>query len=150
MRAIEYQCFEGQPTAEVLDWLVAVNEATFGFNEIAEKLSHLFSTRSQVLICLAFMNGEPVGYKVGMEDGDGHFESWRGGVLEHARRQGIAQALMRLQHQWCAEQGFRSIRTSTTNNNAPMLILNLRNGFEVVGTKINQNQQLKVLQEKWL
>ena len=127
-----------------------LNEVTFGFNETAEKLAHFFSTRSQVLICLAFMNGELVGYKVGMEDGDGHFESCRGGVADHARRIGIAQGLMRLQHEWCAEQGFRSIRTSTTNNNAPMLILNLRNGFEVVGTEITRNQQLKVLQEKWL
>ena len=91
-----------------------------------------------------------MGFKIGFEQSPGVFESCRGGVIETARRQGIAMELMRVQHQWCAENGYKVIQTTTNGDNQSMLILNLRSGFEVVGSFLNARRRVKILQEKWL
>lgn len=51
--------------------------------------------------------------------------AWRG--------MGIARALMAHQHQWAAEEGYRTISTQTFHRFFGMLVLNLRVGFQVVG-----------------
>ena len=150
MTSIEYQCLEGVPTGDILEWLTDINQKIFGFNEKPEHLTSLFQSRQNVLVCLAFQGGRPVGFKVGFQDDRRSFESWRGGVLDEARRQGIAWELMRLQHNWCAEKGFRVIKTVTNSDNTAMLILNLRSGFEIVGSFVNRRRRLKILQEKYL
>ncbi|MBN92733.1 MAG: GNAT family N-acetyltransferase [Deltaproteobacteria bacterium] len=150
MSSIEYRCFEGQPDAELMDWLAHINQELFAFGETAEHLATFFQSHQRILICMAFQGGLPVGFKVGVEDAPRSFESWRGGVLETARRQGIAMELQRLQHSWCEENEFRVIKTTTNSSNIPMLILNLRSGFQIVGSFVNRRKHLKVLQEKWL
>ena len=92
----------------------------------------------------------PVGFKLGFHERTHDFESWRGGVLETERRQGIGEELLRRQHAWVQEQGFRIITTTTDNKNVPMLILNLRNGFEIVGSFMDRGEHLKVLLHKGL
>ena len=150
MSCIEYRCFEGQPDAEVIDWIANINQELFSFGETAEHLSAFFQNHQRILICMAFQEGRPVGFKVGFEDAPLSFESWRGGVVETARRQGVAMELVRLQHSWCEKNEFRVIKTTTNSSNVPMLILNLRNGFQVVGSFVNRRKHLKLLQEKWL
>jgi predicted GNAT superfamily acetyltransferase len=56
-----------------------------------------------------------VGFKMGYERKSTAYHSWLGGVDPEFRRQGIARGLMKLQHQWCAESGYKSIRTQTKN-----------------------------------
>ena len=150
MAPIEYRCLPGQPTAEVLAAVAEINHEIFGFNETAAILAGLFGQKGKLLVCLAEQGGQTVGYKIGFEGDPGTFESWRGGVLPSARRQGIAEHLMGLQHRWCQENGFRVIKTTTNSDNTPMIILNLKSGFEIVGTFVHRQKRLKVLQEKWL
>ena len=150
MSAIDFKCFEGQPRGEVLEGLAEINEAIFGFGETAAVLAGLFEDKKQVLICMAYQDGNPVGYKFGYQVGPMCFESDRGGVLESARRQGIAQTLMEMQHDWCRAHDFKVVKTITNSDNRSMLILNLKAGFEIVGTFVNRNKRLKVVQEKWL
>ena len=133
-----------------MDCLATINQELFSFGETAEQLSDFFQGHPRILICIAFQEGRPVGFKAGFEDLPSSFDSWRGGVVETARRQGIAMELMRLQHRWCEKNEFRVIKTTTTNSNVPMLILNLRSGFQVVGSVVNRRKHLKLLQEKWL
>ncbi len=150
MAVIEYRCLPGLPSADVLDAVAHVNQEVFGFNETPEILTSLFKEQRKLLICLALQDGEAVGFKVGFEVSPRTFDSWRGAVLESARRQGIAETLMAMQHDWCRENGLRVIKTTTNSDNAPMLILNLKSGFEIVGTFVHRRKRLKVLQEKWL
>ncbi len=135
---------------EVIRWVAAINQEIFGFNETVEGLTKFFQEHPRSLVCMAFQDGQPVGFKLGYEDGPSSFDSWRGGVLPSARRRGIAVELMRLQHRWCEDNGLRVIKTTTSSDNAPMLILNLRHGFQIVGSFVNRNKRLKILQEKWL
>ena len=55
-----------------------------------------------------------------------------------------------MQHVWCQEKGFQVIKTTTSSDNVPMLIVNLQSGFEIVGSFVNRHKRLKILQEKWL
>ncbi len=150
MSTIEYQCLEGLPDADILAEIVAINQTIFGFNETEENLHQCFSEHQKLLICMAYQDGRLVGFKVGFEREPRSFESWRGGVLESARRQGIAAELMRLQHDWCQAHNFRVIQTTTNSDNIGMLMVNLQSGFEIIGSFVNRNKRLKLLQEKYL
>ena len=150
MQTVEYQCLEGQPSAEVIGWITTMNQEIFSFGETAVVLSGFFSRQQNPLVCIASITGRPIGFKIGFEESPSCFESWRGGVVERERRQGVAKELMRLQHLWCKEKGYKVIKTTTNNDNVPMLVLNMQSGFLITGSFMNRRKRLKLLQEKWL
>ncbi|HEX4923335.1 MAG TPA: GNAT family N-acetyltransferase, partial [Bdellovibrionales bacterium] len=78
------------------------------------------------------------------------FYSWLGGVLPEYRGLGVASALMRAQHEWCAQNGYARILTKTQNRWREMLLLNIRHGFDVIGTYQSSRHGLKILLEKKL
>ncbi|RPD46936.1 N-acetyltransferase [Hymenobacter sediminis] len=83
---------------------------------------------------LAFAEGKLVACKLGYERKPGSYYSWLGGVHPAHRGQGLAAELMRRQHAWCKAKGYHSVRTQTFNRWRAMLILNLRFGFDIIGT----------------
>lgn len=105
-------------------------------------------TRTSLLIGLAFDDQALVGYKIGYERQPGHFYSWIGGVLPAYRGHRIASALMDQQHDWCRQQGYHTIRTQTYNRWRSMLILNLRHGFDIVGTVQGKRGLMIVLEKR--
>ena len=147
---IEIQIFEGHPSIEVLEDLSRINNKIFAFDETSMMLSSFFRRYDNVLICFAKQENQIVGFKAGVLDVDGSFDSWRGGVVKEARRQGIAKKMMHVQHTWCIQQNVRVIKTTTNGDNTAMLILNLQSGFEIVGCFVNRRNKCKILQEKWL
>jgi len=150
MTKIEYKNIEGFPSDEVLTKLAALNQEIFSFGETAEHLSQALKERHKLLLCLALHEDQLVGFKLGFQERSYYFESWRGGVLPEYRGNGIAQALLQRQHAWCKEQGFRIVTTIAHNQNTPMLIVNLRGGFEIVGTFLDRRKMVKVMLQKWL
>lgn len=106
--------------------------------------------RKNVLIVLAQREDEILGYKIGYEDRNNRFYSWLGGVDPDARGQGIASELMRQQHGWCQKQGYHAIRTQTKNKWREMLILNLRHGFNIIGTYTDKTGDTKIILGKSL
>ncbi|MBD2715760.1 GNAT family N-acetyltransferase [Microvirga sp. STR05] len=98
---------------------------------------------------LAYIGEELVGCKLGYERKPGHYYSWLGGVHPDFRGQGIAAELMRQQHAWCREQGYQHIRTHTYNRWRAMLLLNLRHGFNIIGT-MQGTRGLTIVLEKEL
>ena len=139
---LEFHLVEGFPHGQ---WpaIAALAGSTGGFNEAFFRQQLV--GRQKILSCLATADGELVGYKIGFEERPSYFESWIGAVAPEARRQGIAAALMERQHRWCREQGFKIVSTITEGNNQPMLIANLRAGFEVCGTFLDRRKILKVI-----
>ena len=150
MSAITYQRFEGFPDEDLLHSLADLNQAIFEFGESPAHLTHALQGQHKILLCMAYQGEKAIGFKLGFQERPHYFESWRGGVLPSYRNQGIAQELLRQQHQWCTEQGFRIVTTIAHNQNIPMLIVNLRNGFEIVGTSFDRRKVLKILLQKWL
>ena len=106
--------------------------------------------KHNVLNCFTYVDGKLAGYKIGFEQRPKYFESWIGAVAEKHRRKGLATAMMQKQHDWAKNHGYRIIETITTGDNAPMLIANLKAGFEVVGTFLDRKKALKVTIQKIL
>ena len=148
--SIHIEAIEGMPSTAVLSQLTELNQSLFGLGETAEHLAHLLGDVRRSLLLLATVEGRAVGFKLGFQCDHGVFESWRGGVDPAFRRQGLAHRLMERQHAWCADAGFRSVRTAVSTDNVGMIILNLRCGLRITDTYVNQAGKLRLSLEKRL
>lgn len=101
-------------------------------NEFEHRLNH-----ASAIVLIAERDGTPLGFKVGFDRyADGSFYSWLGGVVQQARREGIAQTLLLEQEQRVVAAGFDRIYVKTRNRFVDMLKLLLDNGYGVVGVKL--------------
>lgn len=55
---------------------------------------------------------------------------------------------MENQRRWLKENGYHKVRTKTKNKWRDMLILNLKNGFEIIGTYTDEKGEPKIILEK--
>ena len=60
----------------------------------------------------------------------------------------MATELLRRQHAWCQQAGYGRVRTHTYNKWRGMLLLNLRQGFDVIGTVQAARELLLVLEKR--
>lgn len=118
--------------------------------EVAEQLGVAVNGHRWIHLCTASTDGRLIGFKVGRSNDPRTFESWVGGVLPNARKQGIASQLARLQEAWCRANGFQFIQTETAHDNAAMLTVNLKEGFCIAGTYLDRGTNLKVVLQKAL
>ena len=142
-----YQTIEGTPRAVILADLLHVYAALFEDAKIDFFVERL-QTKEDVVINLCYANSGLVGFKVGYRYNESTLYSWVGGVLPPFRKQGIAQELMKFQHAKAKEKGYEKVRTKSMNQFKPMMILNLKNGFEIVQVYTNDSQQTKIIFEK--
>ena len=94
--------------------------------------------REDLLMLLASLGGEPVGFKIGYCLRSGTYYSAKGGVLPRYRRQGIARALLFVMMNCVRDWGYRAFTFDTFPNKHPgMTILGLSEGFRVVKAGYN-------------
>jgi len=156
LSAIDYQEFEGPIDEAMLLRLGSVAGPVFAApgqpepaaSEVAEQLGIAVNGHRWVHLCTASVDGKMVGFKVGRSNDPRTFESWVGGVLPNARKQGIASQLARLQEVWCRANGFQFIQTETAHDNPAMLTVNLKEGFCIAGTYLDRGTNLKVILQK--
>ena len=116
----------------------------------AEKVQTKLIGASRRLIQFAQDGRKVVGFKVGYSKDDEIFYSWLGGVLPSYSNLGLASELMRRQHQWAKENGFKVLQTKSRNRFHDIIRLNLKSGFEIVGTEKEKNDDITVLFQKTL
>lgn len=148
---IRYEIHAGLPAESILLELIRLHQRVFS-GQTAEELRQEYEDvqNRHLLTVLAMDNQTVVGYKMGYQRKPGHFYSWLGCVNPDYRRQGIAGELMRQQHNWCLDNGFQAVRTHTRNQWRDMLILNLRHGFDIIGTIANPGGYTTLILEKTL
>ncbi len=131
-----------QTLAQLSDQIFKV---TTGKTRIRKRLER----KNSLLILIAYtMDGHiPIGFKIGYEDTETLYYSWLGGVLPEYRGRGIASALMQRQHTRIAEMGYHKVETRTRNRYKSMLILNIKHGFNIIGTQFSKNDVKIVLQK---
>jgi predicted GNAT superfamily acetyltransferase len=120
----------------------------FGFVDIPDFRATL-NLKTKVCLFTAFVEDKPVGFKLGYAQDRDEFYSWLGGVHPDYQKVGIASEMALQQQAWCKAQGYKKIRTKTDSRHRAMLMLNLRKGFEVIGTQ-QSGERLKILLEKKL
>ena len=125
------------------------HEVLIDFNE--DKFTKRFSTQKNTSIICFYYEQELVGFKVGYELDETKYYSWMGGVSNAHRKLGVALALTNEQHAWAKAQGYELIQTKSDNRHKAMMVLNLKTGFDIVGTeKTLLSPVLKILFEKKL
>lgn len=147
----QYETFTTLPQEPQLDELIGLLAAVFT-NQTPDAIRDdlLAATNYPVLLVqLARSQGHLVGCKLGYEREPGLFYSWLGCVDTQFRGQGIAAELMQQQHDWCRAQGYKTVQTKTYNQWRSMLLLNIRSGFDIVGTEPGR-YGLKIVLEKSL
>ena len=87
---------------------------------------------------------------MGFSDVPMRFYSSTGAVAENSRGKGVASALMVEQHKWCRDNEFKIVRTETKNKFAAMISLNLKSGFQIIGTYTDHRGEPKLILEKRL
>ena len=148
MSKIEIKLFNSA-TPEVLDHLVTLENQVFDKPFSREHLARECETKSNLLIQIAFCDGEPCGFKAGYELTSKLFYSWLGGVAPNFRGNGVAKLLMLEQHRILKDMEYKTVRTHTNNKFKPMLIFNLKFGFDVMGTMKGINEdELQIMLEK--
>ena len=94
-----------------------------------------FQGRCNVLMLVASLHSQPVGFFIGFELKPTVFFAWFYGVVPAHRREGIASQLMDAVHSWAAEQGYESIRFECHNQHRPMLHLAIARVYDIVGIR---------------
>jgi GNAT superfamily N-acetyltransferase len=130
--------------------LFSLYQTIFGAVVSAEVEERLTQLQDIHLVFALNEDGHAVGYKLGYRESPDTFYSWLGGVLPDYRGQGKAAQMMAAQHQWCAQRGYRYVRTKTMNRWRAMLLLNIRSGFDVIGTYTGRDGVVKIILEKTL
>ena len=99
-------------------------------------------------LATASYNNKIVGFKLGYEKSKNVFYSWLGSVIPEYQRMGIASQLMTLQHNWCRQEGYKTVQTKTKNKFQNMLLLNIKSGFNIIGTELSSTNEIKIILEK--
>ncbi len=126
---------------------IQLHKKTFG-EDLTLKLEQDLSRKFNCAIWIAHENEKVLGFKLGYELDIESYYSWRGAVYEKYRNQGIGSALMIAQHNWVKEQGYKRVQTKTRNKWRKMLILNLKHGFNITGTTLDEKETMKIVLEK--
>ena len=144
---IHYHQFRSLPKDDIVSGLVTLHQSVFG---TSDDLITKMANKPEILIDIAMDDSRVIGYKIGYQLDTHTFYSWLGGVDPNYRKQGIAAELMKQQHQTLKELGFKVVQTKTMNKWRSMLILNIKNGFDVIDTYTNEKGLHKIILEKKL
>ena len=94
--------------------------------------------RDDLLMLMAYVDSDPVGFKIGYRQNHDTFYSAKGGVLEAHRRKGIARQMLHDMIERVRDQGYSRFAFDTFPNKHPgMTIMGLDEGFTVVKADFN-------------
>ncbi len=146
-KSVRFQLIENTPNATELELLLMLYQQIFE-DAKPEFFKQRLHEKETILSIIAFKNQQPVGFKIGYKYDEHTFYSWVGGVLKNVRNQGFASNLTTHQENWARKKGYTKLRTKSMNRFKPMMILNLKNGFDIKKIYTNDNGQTKIIFEK--
>ena len=116
-----------------IDEIRVLNRALFGDDRVIFRLD-----RDDLLLLLATVEGEAIGYKVGYRESATTFYSAKGGVLDGWRRRGVARALLVRMEAEARAMGYCRLAYDTFPNRHPgMTVMGLQEGFTVTAAGYN-------------
>ena len=94
--------------------------------------------REDLLILLAYVDGSPVGFKIGYREDRFTFYSAKGGVLQQYRRRGVARILLDHLCETVRGWGYKRVAYDTfPNRHGGMTVMGLAEGFRVTRADYN-------------
>ncbi|WP_231689631.1 GNAT family N-acetyltransferase [Bacillus sp. FJAT-27245] len=145
MNNITYITTDNIPNPTIMEAIQRLHNSIFGGNDDLLAKMH---NKPKLLFNFALDGQKLVGYKIGYELSQTHFYSWLGGVAPEYRNHGIAASLMNQQHNYLKQHGYTYVQTKTMNKWRSMLLLNIKNGFDIIETYTDKNGKHKIILEK--
>tara|TARA_R110002073_G_scaffold108336_9_gene243648 strand:+ start:79921 stop:80394 length:474 start_codon:yes stop_codon:yes gene_type:complete len=142
-----YRFIEGIPDSSILNQTLDLYDILFDDARL-DFFKQRIHEKQDVILVLCFDGKTLVGFKVGYRYDENTLYSWVGGVMSEYRNNGIANRLIKIQQDWAKEKGYKRVRTKSMNRFKPMMVLNLKNGFDIVKVYTNDSQQTKIIFEK--
>ena len=146
-KTFNFELIEAIPNTSELEILILLYQTIFEDARI-DFFKDRIKSKENVLSIIAFDGSKPIGFKLGYKYDKNTMYSWVGGVLKDYRKQGVAKQLSRLQENWATVKGYQKLRTKSMNRFKPMIILNLKNGFDIKQVYTNDSGQTKIIFEK--
>lgn len=146
---IHYQLWENSFPPTVLNEIEALYRLIFETNDVS-KFHFRLKNEKDLLIITASQNEKIIGFKIGYRKNETTFYSWLGAIHPEFRKKGLASKLMDLQHEWAKSNHYQLIETKTMNRWKNMLILNLKHGFDLYSTYLDNKGILKIILQKEL
>lgn len=144
---LNFKQFLEIPEQKIVDGILQLHESIFkDSNALLEKIK----SKPKVLLNVALDQSTVVGYKIGYELDSHKYYSWYGAVHEDYRGKGIASRLLEQQHRFLVESGYKLVQTKTRNKWRSMLVLNIKNGFDVLETFTDDEGIHRIVLEKKL
>jgi len=104
------------------------------------------------LLLTAYINNQPVGFKIGYETTTKHhFYSWMGGVLPNFRNIGVAEELSKFQENWATKAGYQSVIIKTRLKHVAMRqFLKKQSYIKIATIPFNPEEETRLMYEKQL
>ncbi len=144
-----YQTFEGFPDNDIHQRMIHLYSELFEDADL-DFFKQRIKEHSKLLSVLVYHNDQLIGFKVGYPYDEETFYSWIGGVLPNHRQQGIGTKMANIQEDFIRNNGFKKLRTKSMNTYKAMMVLNLKNGFDITKLYTNTKGQTKIVFEKLL
>lgn len=145
--SISYVKLDSLPEFQMMEGIAKLHKTIFSESD---NLSNQMKSKGLLFTIVALNDSEVIGYKIGYALDEETFYSWLGGVDAKYRNCGIASKLMEKQHEFLKERGYKKVQTKTKNKWRSMLVLNIKNGFDVIGTYTDDSGEPKIILEKKL
>ncbi len=94
-----------------------------------------FQGRYNVIMLVAMLEEQPVGFVVGFELMPTTYYCWLIGTAPDARRLGIATQLMHALQSFALDRGYAILRFECQNQHRPMLHVAITEGYDLVGIR---------------
>lgn len=91
--------------------------------------------RHNILIQVARIGNDAVGFYIGFELKPTVHFAWIVGVVPEMRRAGIATQLMHAAEDWSKTEGYHGIRFECDNHIRPFLQFGIANGYDITGIR---------------
>lgn len=144
---VSYKTFIGFPKPKQLQEIIDLYVAIFPDADITFFNNRLKENPNSFLV-IAYQSNKHVAFKLGYPYSNNTFYSWIGGVLPDYRNQKIATTLLHVMEEYALNYGFKKLRSKSMNRFKPMIILNLKSGFDIVKVYTNSKEQTKIVFEK--
>lgn len=100
-----------------------------------EEIRKRLRGRHNILVLVARIDRDAVGFYTGMELKPSVHFGWMVGVVPGMRRSGVATQLMQSAEDWAKTEGYKSFRFECDNRIRPMLHFGIANDYDVVGLR---------------
>lgn len=146
-----FKIFKNRVPSRVVNEIVALGKVLFKTPTSRAYVQRGVESKPNLITIVAYKDGKACAYKIGYEQSARRFYSWLGGVHPDHRGKGLARELMKRQHELARAAGYKTAVTHTRNEFREMLLLNIRSGFAITGTKQDLGErELTIVMEKKL